>query len=130
MMTEEKLKNFLDDLRFGKYDTADYKLQAYGVSDCVSLTLENVTNNVILYLTLYQSKPYKYVAHRLFGFYWESKKKEHVQAYATISYTFPSKGVSIDISDELYDSFSKYVLEQKEKIKLVEDSNREATFGL
>ena len=130
MLTEEKLQNFLNDLRFGKYDNENYKLEAYGAPDCVSLTLKNTSNDVTLYLNLYQSKPYKYTYHRLFGFYWETKKKEYVSAHAVIKYSIPTKETSINISDKLYDSFAAYILEQKEKIKLVEDSNREATFGL
>jgi len=130
MLTEEKLQNFLDDLRLGKYDNEKYELKAYGAPDCVALNLKDISNNIELYLNLYQSKPYKIKEHGFLGLYWATKKKQFVPARAIISYCIPAKSKSIDISDELYNSFATYLLEQKEKIKLVEDSNREATFGL
>lgn len=130
MLTEEKLQNFLDDLRLGKYDTDQYKIFSNG-----HLVIKDLQNDTTLtvwvysYTTEYWNKIVDWNKH---GKIWKIFHKEPVLENYTEEYfcTSSINNNPVKISYFLYDSFETYRKELQEKDKLVERSNIQSSFGL
>lgn len=131
MLTEEKLQNFLDDLRLGKYDNDRYKI----TTTYDSLHIEDLQNDTKISITTFITAPSYFPAYNAWNDHnkiWKLFHKEPIydnypKQYTAVMYTFEKE---VPISKQLYDSFLTYCKELQEKDRLVQRSNVESSFGL
>lgn len=118
MITEEKLQNFLDDLRIGKYDSINYKIECtYN-----SLKITDISKDVFVSINVIDGWDYDYKVN-LFR-----KEKRSIPPRVNIYGEYYND--SFNISDETLYSLKTYINEQREKDKLIDRANIESAFGL
>lgn len=131
MLTEEKLQNFLDDLRLGKYDDEKYKIFSTNRHLVIKDLQNDTTLTVWVYLdtTEYWNEFWDWDKHSKI---WKIfHKKPVVESYTGEYFCTSSINNSpVKISRSLYDSFEAYRKELQEKDKLIERSNIQSSFGL
>jgi len=131
MLTEEKLQNFLDDLRLGKYDNERYEITTGYEAICI----KDLHNNTNTWICVGKKSSKKYLdADRK----WRKSKIKKFFCKAPNFEDYPFIYIAIvegleeecEISESLYKSFISYISELTEKDKLVKRSNIESSFGL
>lgn len=120
MITKEKLQNFLDDLRIGKYDNLNYRIKNYLFSNGGSFYITDISKDIDLRVAIYKIEEYD---HKSFK---SIKTGEH---YELCIESGEFKEI-IYVSEELYNSFYTYMKELHEQDKLVARANIEEAFGL
>lgn len=129
MLTEEKLQNFLDDLRLGKYDDEKYKIVPHSKN---MLSVEKLDSEIKITVSVdciidpqYCTDFYKWADTNIF----KRGKKPVYDDYDKV-YSCCCNGESVKISKDLYDSFCSYCTELLEKDRMILRINAEDAFGL
>ena len=120
MITKEKLQNFLDDLRIGKYDNLNYKIRNYLHFSGGTLWITDVSKDIKMRLAISKVDEYDHKGLK------SVKIGEHYEAFIE-SEQFEE---TIYITKELFESFHTYMKEVHEQDKLIARTNIEAAFGL
>ena len=120
MITEEKLQQFLDDLRIGKYDSLNYKIKNYIHFSGGTIWITDISKDVHIRLVISTIDEYDHKGLK------SVKIGEHYEAFIESG---PFEEV-ICITKELFESFHAYIKELHEQDKLIIRSNIEAAFGL
>lgn len=115
MLTEEKLQNFLDDLRLGKYDSERYNITNWSIID-------KQNKSELVFFLHKEIDAYK---KNIFGIY-KLVTLKTPKYYIGIN----NREDDIEVSEELYNSFMSYFTEIEEKDKLAERLNITESFGL
>lgn len=129
MITAEKLQQFLDDLRLGKYDSTNYIVSCYGSTISIKDISKNVELNVSARKTISKQYDVAYKNYRKKSKIWRKFHKEPKWEDYEI-YIVETVDNYAEISKSLYTSFMTFVKEQQEKDKLVQRANIESAFDL
>ena len=118
MITEEKLQNFLDDLRIGKYDSINYKIECtYN-----SLKITDINRDVFVSINVIDGWNHDYKVN-LF-------RKERRSIPPRVNIYGEHYSTSVNISDKMLYSLKTYINEQRAKDELIDRANIESAFGL
>lgn len=121
MLTEEKLQNFLNDLRLGKYDTEDY------VIDPIRMSIADKNESEVifsLYIETYDYVERKFLPNKSIKL---KTPRYFIHVYGD-DYILDLGMVQVQFN--LYASFQSYFTELEEKDKLVRKLNIKKSFGL
>ena len=131
MLTEEKLQNFLNDLRIGKYDNERYEITL----SLNTINIKDRDTNTKTFIGVYSKSEKWYEDYNIWNnrcklWKWMFKEPEY-DNYPLTYFAFVNSPNDICIiSKSLYESFETYRKELIEKDKLVQWSNIESSFGL
>lgn len=131
MLTEEKLQNFLDDLRLGKYDTDRYKVIPYSEN---MLAIEKLDTEIRITVSVNHDIDVQYWRdfHKWSDANWLKRffiKKPVYDDYDK-TYNGYHNDEGVTISKNLHDSFCAYCTELLEKDRMIRRINEEDAFGL